>query len=42
MVDCREEPAALSIRTREDTRLRVRGEAHAGELESALRRALDG
>ena len=32
----------MSIRTREDTRLRVRGEAHAGELETALRRALAG
>ena len=32
----------MSIRTREDTRLRVRGEAHAGELETALRHALEG
>ena len=32
----------MSIRTREDTRRRVRGEARAGELEAALRRELAG
>jgi FAD/FMN-containing dehydrogenase len=32
----------LSIRTRDDTRSRVRGEAQTGSIESALRRALEG